>query len=694
MNHHDLLIEIFTEELPPKRLSMLENAFAFNIEKQLQEAQLEFSSIRSFSTPRRLAVIVAELAEQQPTQKIERKGPNVTQAFNAQGELTPAGQGFLKSCGITQDQVSTVNTDKGECLQFLGEKPGLDVTTLIPEIVKTALKELPIPKPMRWGNNDFSFIRPVHSIVLLYGEHIIDAELFGLKSDRMTHGHRQLCREEITIGFPNNYETALAENGFVVADAKRRKALIGEQIEKILQEKFEGQAHAQIDEDLLEEVTSLVEWPNTLLCQFDEAFLTVPQEALIASMQGHQKCFPIADQDNKLLPYFLTVSNLESKDEEAVIRGNERVMRARLSDAKFFYETDLKASLDSYMPRLSTIIYQEKLGTLADKVARVTQLAAYFANVLNINPTSVERAAQLCKLDLLSNMVGEFPELQGIMGKYYALHAGEKPDVAAAIEEHYWPRFAEDKIPTAPVSVALALADRFDTITSFFDIGLAPTGSKDPFALRRAASGFLKIIIDNQLSINLEETIVFADYPCKEKLAQKSLIEPLKDFFIERLKSIALEKNIPADVFNATPKIILTQPCKAIEEMQAIQQFKTHPAAPSLVEANKRVKNLLSKNDCDNLNFNFDKQLCEKEVEKALDTKITETENHFNLLLQHANYSEALLLLAEFKPNLDQFFEEVMVMTEDLKIRNNRLALLKKLRKLFLRVADFSELQL
>ncbi len=678
-DYHDLLIEICTEELPPKRLSMLEQAFFSSIKKQLQEAQLDFSDIKSFSTPRRLAVLVYQLAEQQPTQTIERKGPNVTQAYDAQGQLTPAGKGFLHSCGITQDQLSTIKTDKGECLHFIGEKPGLDVTSLIPEIINTALKGLPIPKPMRWGNNDFQFIRPVHSIIVLYGQHVIPIKLFGLKSNRISSGHRQMCHEKIVIGFPEQYETELEQKGFVVASAKKRQYIIVNQISSILENKLSEKTLAKLDADLLEEVSALVEWPKTLLCQFDEKFLTVPQEALIASMQGHQKCFPMTDQHNQLLPYFLTVSNLDSRDESEVIRGNERVMRARLSDAKFFYETDLKISLESYLPKLGAIIYQEKLGSLADKVDRVTKLAISFADLLKIDAELVKRAAKLCKLDLLSHMVGEFPELQGVMGKYYALHAGENPEVATAIEEHYWPRFAEDKIPTAPVSIALALADRLDTIVGFFSIGLIPTGDKDPFALRRAALGLLKIIIENQLTINLQEL---------------NLNEAILAFFKERFKTIALEKGNDIDVFNAVTAISPPILCDALARMQAVQKFKTHPSAPALTQANKRVSNLLIKNNVDNQNVHFSLNLCDTEIEKLLSQQITNTENNLSPLVKNSSYSQGLLLLAELKPTIDQFFEEVMIMTDDLDKRNNRLALLKKLRALFLRVADLAELQL
>lgn len=676
MEHHDLLIEIFTEELPPKRLSLLEKAFEDGIRTRLIEAELSFSTVRSFATPRRLALLVSKLADQQPTQKIERKGPNVKQAYDTEGKLTPAGKGFLNACGITIDQLSTIQTDKGECLHFVGEKPGLPVTTLIPEVIKATLKELPIPKPMRWGNHDFSFIRPVHSIIVLYGETVIPTEIFGLQSSHLTRGHRQLCHENIVIGFPDVYETEMEETGFVVVDAEKRKAIILDQINTLLQQKFSGKAQAKIDSDLLSEVVSLVEWPKVLLCQFDKAFLTVPQEALIASMQGHQKCFPVKDQNDTLLPYFLTVSNLDSEDKEAIIHGNERVMRARLSDAKFFYETDLKTKLDTYTPRLANTIYQEKLGTLQDKVDRITKLAVYFAKQLGADITLTKRAAELCKLDLFTHMVGEFPELQGIMGKYYALHEGETPEIANAIEEHYWPRFSDDKIPTAPISIALALADRLDTVISFFSIDLAPTGSKDPFALRRAASGFLKIVIENTLDLNL-----------KEILKSDALIE----FFKERFKTLALEKEMTVDVFNAIPLYALQQPYSAILRMQAVQKFKSNPVAPMIIQANKRVKNLLSKKSYGLATCAVTASLFEKEIEQKLLNQIGKADI-YHLLDKH-DYSNALLELAALAPIIDQFFAEVMIMTENLEVRENRLQLLHNLRFLFLRIADFAELQ-
>lgn len=692
MNHHDLLIEIFTEELPPKRLNLLEHAFENSIRRQLVEAELSFSGIRSFATPRRLALVVSMLSEKQPTQKIERKGPSVKQAYDAQGQLTPAGKGFLNSCGITVDQLCTIQTDKGECLNFIGEKPGLPITTLIPEIIKTTLKELPIPKAMRWGNNDFTFIRPVHSIILLYGENVIPAEFFGIQSDRIAYGHRHMCREEIVIGFPDVYESELEKKGFVFAHAGKRKTIILSQINTLLQQNFDGDAHAQLDPDLLEEVTALVEWPKVLLCQFDETFLTVPQEALIASMQGHQKCFPIADKNNNLLPYFLTVSNLDSRDKEAVILGNERVMRARLSDAKFFYETDLKIPLENYTPRLSHTVYQEKLGSLADKVDRVTKLAVYFAEQLGSDIEATKRAAELCKLDLFSHMVGEFPELQGTMGKYYALNDGEKPEVANAIEEHYWPRFSDDKIPTAPVSVALALADRLDTIICFFSIDLVPTGSKDPFALRRAASGFLKMIIENKLTINLFDVLFFVLHPKRNEL-KDNFVQTLQEFFTERFKTIAIDQGISADVFNAAIHVVPNQIYYTSALMNAIQKFKSHPALPTLIQASKRVNNLLAKEIPNKRTFSGDYNLYGN-IEKELCDKTGEVSNNIDPMLTKFDYFSALLEIAKLAPIINEFFTNIMVMTDNLEQRESRLWLLDQLRSLFSRVADFSELQL
>ncbi len=694
MEHHDLLIEIFTEELPPKRLHILEHAFVNSVRQQLVDAELSFSHAKSYATPRRLAVVVEKLAEQQLPQTIEYKGPSVNVAYDSNKQLTPAGLGFVKKCGITASQLSTMQTDKGECLYFSGEKPGLSIDSLIPDIIKTALKNLPIPKPMRWANHDFNFIRPVHSIILLYGERVIDAEFFGLTSGRCTQGHRQLSHGNIDISFPSNYAKELEDKGCVIVDSEERKSIILQQIQLNLQALSEATNRGTLKiavtdqqeyESLLNEVTALVEWPKVLLCRFDESFLNMPKEVLMASMQGHQKCFAITDMNEKLLPYFITVSNLQSKDEMAVICGNERVMRARLSDAKFFYETDVKTTLDEYAPRLDKTIYQEKLGTLKDKVERVAKLATDIAISIETTPCSgpdhhtIMRAASLCKLDLFSHMVGEFPELQGTMGKYYALHEGESAEIANAIEEHYWPRFADDKIPTARISALLALADRIDTIIGFFSVGLIPTGDKDPFALRRAALGALKIIIENKLEINLENILV-----------KENVIE----FFKERFKTIALEKNITVDVFNAIFNIVKLQATDALLRMQELQQFKANPAIETLVQANKRAKNLLEKNNAIDTEFSFDVHLCEKDVEKELNQQILKKESHIKPLINKTQYTDALLLLAELKPTLDQFFNEVMVMTDNILQRNNRLALLTRLCDLFAQVADFSELQL
>ncbi|MCD8524494.1 MAG: glycine--tRNA ligase subunit beta [Gammaproteobacteria bacterium] len=705
MASHDLLIEILTEELPPKRLQRLEDAFLQSVEQQLSEHQLAFSGIRSFATPRRLALMVESLADQQPPQKMERKGPSVAHAFDAEQQLTPAGEGFLRSCGITREQLQTIETDKGVCLYYAGEKVGLPITQLIPDIVKKALNDLPIPKAMRWGDHEFSFIRPVHSVMLLYGEQVIPAEFFGKQTSRCTQGHRQLSRGRIDISFPKNYAVELEEKGCVIVDRNERKAIILQQIDVILDALRDvldrptlqiAITQQQEYDDLLDEITALVELPKVLLCRFDPAFLNVPKEALMASMQGHQKCFAIADHSRQILPYFITVSNVHSDDETAVVRGNERVMRARLSDAKFFYESDLKTPLLDYSGRLATTIYQEKLGTLQDKVDRVVALAKRLVVHLKGDAglsASVERAARLCRLDLFTQMVGEFPELQGTMGKYYALHSGEPSEIACAIEEYYWPRFSSDHLPTSPISVILALADRLDTMVGFFSIGCLPTGDKDPFGLRRAALGVIKIVIDNTLSVTIDGLVRDAIAVFPESFASPSTQVFL--FFHERVKSVLLEKNIPSDVIHALPEL-LTQPLHHIVEWaNALQSFKSHPDALSIVQADKRVKNILEKNKNSVIGIRtFSNDYVEKSIEISVFNAINETQKNILPRLQQLDYASALGMLARLKPIIDQFFDEVMVMAEDQQVRHNRFSLLKQLRELFLQCGDLSELQL
>lgn len=708
MEHHDLLIEILTEELPPKRLPILEHAFAQSIHDELKQSGLDFLQVKSYASPRRLAVYVEKLSSEQAPQNKEYLGPNVKLAFNAEKELSAAGLGFIKKYGLNKDQIKIIHTDKGDCLYYCEETAGQSIDQLLPKILQQVFKSLPIPKPMRWGNYDFSFIRPVHSIILLYGERVISGEFFGKLSQRGTYGHRQLSHKKIEISFPINYTEELEDQGCVIVDSKKRKQIILDQIHSILKNLSEEKIGQSLKiaissekeyEQLLDEVTSLVEWPQALLCHFDEIFLTIPKEVLITSMQSHQKCFAISDEKGNLLPYFITISNLDSEDESAIIKGNERVMRARLSDARFFYESDLKASLLSFSPLLKNTIYQEKLGTLEEKINRIEKLIPHIIENLSLNHkeyrkeallSDTKKAALLSKLDLFSHMVGEFPELQGIIGKYYAQEEGQPAAISQAIEEHYWPRFAEDQIPSQPLSLVLALADRLDTITGFFSIELRPTGDKDPFGLKRAALAVLRIILENQLSLDLAKIIEISEKAFNSRENQ-SYVMP---FFIERFKTLALEKNITLDVFHSVMNIPFQSPWDALLRMIQVQEFKKNPACETLIKANKRVKNILTKNKIHYDSDLFDDDLCEYNIEADLYNEIHQIKEELNSLVKKSDYFNALLKLAKLKPYVDAFFNEVMIMTDDLNKRHNRFIILKKLQELLLYIADFSELQL
>lgn len=687
MQSHDLLFELLTEEFPPKQLLLLAHVFLESVRRQLVTLKLHFTHIQTLVTPRRLAIVIQQLAVQQPPQKIEYKGPPVHQGRDAAGNFTVAGQGFLKKYRLKPEKVTTWVTDKGEFLYYSEEVPGLSVDALLPNILKNALKELPITKPMRWAHHDFTFIRPVHGVILLYGARVIPAEFFGLTTQRSTYGHRQATPSRITIDLPQHYALRLQESGVMVDHVVRKKKIMS-QMATLLDQLGQNLNTANVKiaiidpqdyENLLDEVTALVEWPRALLCRFEEHFLQLPPEALMASMQHHQKCFGVTDAMGTLLPYFIAVSNLYNDEVSAVIQGNERVMRARLADAHFFYTTDLKLPLEAYMPRLAATIYQEKLGTLQDKIKRWIPFLQQFSAPHMVE--AVCRAAQLCKLDLFSQMVGEFPELQGTMGKYYALQAGESIAIAAAIEEHYWPRYAEDTLPTAPISILLALADRLDTILGFFQIGIIPTGSKDPFALRRAAASILKIILKNQLTFDLRD-VFFLFYP--------DITAAVAEFFQERFKTLALEQGITPDVFQAACGVIPYKIYYTFQLMQALQGFKAHPALPRLVQANKRIQHILAKNVPT-------QTLCSGGIgpersEQRLWKHMVAIEQAITPLLEKFDYAPVFLQLAELAPSIDDFFEHILVMTDDLMLRASRLNLLYRLHRLFSQVARFEEM--
>lgn len=683
----DFLVEIGTEELPPKSLQRFASSFSDEIEESLIKAELSYSDIQSFVTPRRIALLVKNLAARQPDKTIDKIGPLKSLAFDAQGEPTPAALGFAKSCGMTVTELKTIATPKGECLVCQQQITGKNIDELAPKIVEDAISSLPIPKPMRWGSKDVSFIRPVHWVVMMHGNDIVAGNLFELKTDNKTGGHRFHHPQWLTVTDPASYDELLKTKGYVVAQYDERKNIIREELLKITP----PNSTVIIDEDLLDEVTGLVEWPVALLGKFDQRFLDVPKEALISSMKTHQKCFPVVNQDQDLLPYFVTIANIESKQTAEVITGNERVMRARLADAEFFFHTDLKNGIEHYLEQLKNVVFQNKLGTLYDKATRIASLASHIAEQLESDPLAASRAGLLCKADLTTEMVGEFPELQGVMGYYYALHNNEFIDIAIAIKEHYLPRFAGDTLPTTLLGNACAIADRLDTLTGIFSIGQAPTGDKDPFALRRAALGLVRIMIENHLPLDLHALLKVAAQKYNEQ-NHEAVVEEVFEFCLERLRTWYLEKGIHATAFAAVLAKRPTSPLDFDYRINAIHFFQQLPEAGALAAANKRVSNIFKQSPLPpHSHFNY--ALLQLDAEKQLANIIEEQSQKIEELCSAFRYQEALTLLATLREPIDRFFDEVMVMVDDLALRDNRLLLLNNLRQLFLQIADISLLQ-
>ncbi|MFN3234847.1 MAG: glycine--tRNA ligase subunit beta [Gammaproteobacteria bacterium] len=689
----DFLVEIQTEELPPKMLRGLSIAFEKYLVHGLHGAHLIFEESRCFAAPRRLAVYVKKLSAHQPNQTQERKGPAVQAAYDDKGKPLPAAVGFAKSCGVEIDDLTTIKTDKGEWLYYKKQIPGKQTPDLLLDIVKRALDQLPIKRRMRWGSHQESFVRPVHSVVMMFDSKVIEGRLFDITIDEITYGHRFLSRGHIALRSPAAYEEQLENEGFVIVDFEKRKALIRDQIESLLREKWEGEFKAVVDEDLLDEVTSLVEWPVAMVGEFDKKFLKVPKECLVSAMQDHQKSFPVVDDKQALQPYFIFISNIVSEKPEEVVKGNEYVMRARLSDAAFFYEMDCKAPLVECVEKLRSITDQEKLGSLYDKTKRLQAIAKNIAPLVNANKKNAERAAFLCKADLVTDMVGEFPELQGIMGSYLAKRDGEDDAVAEAIREHYLPRFSGDILPESDEGLALTLADRLDTLVGLYALHGAPTGDKDPFGLRRAALGVIRVLIEKSLSLRLSELITIAMAVFPEKLIKPSLGDEIKSFCIDRFRSYAFDQAMTPDVFTAVEHLGIDAPFSAFMRMQAVKHFKTLPEAQALAAANKRVSNILVKQASDFKESHIDKKLFETDIEKALASAIAEKEKSIQPLLSDGDYQEALISLATLRSDVDAFFDQVMVMVEDDKVRKNRLGLLLQLRQLFLQVADIAYLQ-
>ncbi len=688
MTTQNFLVEIGTEELPPKALKTLATSFADNVEAELNQAGLSFDKIEWFAAPRRLAVKVLNLATQQPSKEIEKRGPAVSAAFDAEGKPTKAAEGWARGCGITVEQAERIATDKGEWLVHRAKIEGQPTKNLLNDIVANALAKLPIPKPMRWADKTVQFIRPVHTVTMLLGDELIEGEILGVASARTIRGHRFLGEKEFEIQHADQYPQLLREKGSVVADFNERKAEI---LAKSQAKATALGGVADIEESLLEEVTSLVEYPNVLAAKFEERFLAVPAEALVYTMKGDQKYFPIYDKEGKLLPHFIFVSNINPEDPTAIIEGNEKVVRPRLTDAEFFFKTDLKQKLVDRLPRLETVLFQQQLGTLKDKTDRIEQLAGEIAKQIGADEAKAKRAGLLSKCDLMTNMVFEFTDTQGVMGMHYARHDGEDEEVAVALNEQYMPRFAGDELPKSLVASAVALADKFDTLTGIFGIGQAPKGSADPFALRRAALGALRIIVEKNLPLDLEDLVKKSAALFGDKLTNQNVVADVVDFMLGRFRAWYQDEGIAVDVIQAVLARRPTRPADFDARVRAVSHFRTLDSAEALAAANKRVSNILAKADAAIGEINL--TACVEPAEKALAEAVLALRTEVQPLIAQGDYTSVLDKLANLRAPVDSFFDNVMVNAEDPALRQNRLAILNTLQGLFLQVADISVLQ-
>ena len=684
----DFIVEIGTEELPPKALQTLATAFEQNIIDELTKLGLAFAGSAWYAAPRRLAVRVNQLAAQQADKIVEKRGPALAGAFDAAGEPTKAAQAWAASNGISVEQAERLETDKGAWLVHKATVLGAATVSLLPAVVTTALAKLPIAKPMRWGYSTAEFIRPVHTVVMLYGNDIVPATVLGKTSGRHTHGHRFHAPALVEIANADSYLATL-EQAYVVADYAKRRAFIAAEVAKTA---ASLQGVVAPDEALLDEVTSLVEWPVVLVGSFEERFLQVPAEPLISTMKDNQKYFPLLDSHGKLLNKFIFVTNINSKDPSQIISGNEKVVRPRLTDAQFFFGVDQKTKLADRLDSLSTVLFQQKLGTLREKSERIAQLSAYIAGKIGANVEHAERAGLLSKTDLMTNMVGEFPETQGIMGMHYARLDGEPEAVALALNEQYQPRFSGDLLPAQLESCAVAIADKMDSLVGIFGIGQAPKGDKDPFALRRAAIGALRIMVEKQLPLDLLELIAVSQQTFGDKLTQATVAEEVLEFMLARFRAWYEAEGYAVDVIQAVLARRPTNPADFDRRVKAVAEFRKLDAASALAAANKRVANILAKVEAElpqQINSSLLQPGAEQELADALAAKQTE----LSQLFQAGDYNRALSTLSSLRQVIDQFFDEVMVNVEDQAVRQNRLALLNQLRQAFLFVADIAVLQ-
>ena len=679
MSHADFLFELGTEELPPKSLQTLQNALKSNIVKQLAQLNLGHGEVTAYASPRRLTVIIDQLELQQADRKESRRGP----ALSAPEQ---AAQGFARSCGVALADLAVIETDKGQYYNFEKHVNGAATESLLPALIEQALADLPIAKRMRWGSSRAEFVRPVQWFILMLGESLIDCSLFSLSNGNQTRGHRFHCDASITIKSPKTYAQQLRDEGKVIVDIEERKQIIRTQV---AEQAAKVGAQAVVSDSLLNEVAALVEWPVSLCGKFDNAFLEVPAQALVSSMAEHQKYFHLVNDKGEIQPYFITVSNLISKDPQAVIDGNERVIRPRLADAAFFFETDKKSTLESRNPALEKVVFQADLGSLADKTKRIAALAGTIASQIGANAEQAKRAGLLAKADLNTEMVLEFGDLQGLMGHVYALNDGEDKITAAAIEQHYWPKFSGDQLPQSLEASALAIADRLDTLVGLFGINQPPTGSKDPYALRRATVGLLRIMIEQELDLDLPALIDEAySLHANLKQDQDSTRKQLHTFIIERLRAYYEDQSIKAEVYLAVNSKKPTSPLDFDRRVKAVNHFLSLPSAASLAEANKRVSNILSKNG--NGSELIDPALLTEADEKALHLAVNEVSQANITSIAQGNYQSTLSALADLAEPLEAFFASTMVMVDDVAVQNNRLALLSSIQSELGRVADIA----
>ncbi|MEW6997514.1 glycine--tRNA ligase subunit beta [Colwelliaceae bacterium BS250] len=688
MSTNTLLVELGTEELPPKSLKTLATAFYDNVIAQLDASDLSYTSAKWYASPRRLAVVVEQLDAQQADKVVEKRGPAVNVAFDADGNATKAAQGWARSNGITVEQADRLATDKGEWLLHKATKSGQSIQALLPAMINTAVAKLPIAKPMRWGSSRIQFIRPVHTVTLMFGSDVIAGEVLGVKSNNQLLGHRFHHQGFVTLNHADDYEASLRA-AYVVADFAERRAKI---VSDVNAAASQLSATALLDDDLLDEVAGITEWPVTLVGSFDEEFLQIPAEPLIYSMKDHQKYFPVMDANEQLLAKFIFVTNIESKQPDAIVKGNEKVIRPRLADAEFFFKTDKKQNLESRLVSLENVLFQKQLGTLKAKSERIALMSKHIADLLNENTADAYRAGLLSKTDLMTDMVLEFPQVQGTMGKYYARHDGEVEAVAQALEDQYRPRYAGDSLPEGVIGSAVAIADKVDTLVGIFGINQAPKGDKDPFALRRAAIGMIRIIIEKQLPLDITDLLAVSIESYGDKLSNANTANDVINFVMGRFRAYYQEQGISVDVIQAVLANKPTAPLDFEQRVKAVSFFRSLPEAQALAAANKRVGNILAKFDGELLT-EFNTELATEPAEIALAEVFAALTVELAPLFASKDYQTALTKLASLRAPVDEFFDNVMVMADDEAVKTNRLTLLSQLRASFFNVADISLLQ-